>query len=216
MMGFQRLSDFELYPSVGENEINRAEEEMGLILPNVYKKLLQYTNGFIKDDGVVIFGIDIINERNKTYEVGEYAEGYVAVGSNGGGKLFLMIASESATELIQVDSGVMNLKYATVVSESFVRWINDGAINIDFLDEKQEIHNERLCNLILINPPIGGAIDLKKIQEVFNIKKGLFDLLKGSKRLPFVLMKDIPVELATKNLEQLSELGKILKISSVD
>ena len=42
-------------------------------------------------------------------------------------------------------------------------------------------------------------MDLKKIQEVFIIKKGLFDLLKGSKQLPFVLMKDIPVELALKH-----------------
>ncbi|ALZ60941.1 hypothetical protein [Bacillus cereus] len=59
-------------------------------------------------------------------------------------------------------------------------------------------------------------MDLKKIQEVFIIKKGLFDLLKGSKQLPFVLMKDIPVELALKNIELLGELGDILKISSTD
>ncbi|TKI88098.1 SMI1/KNR4 family protein, partial [Bacillus cereus] len=68
----------------------------------------------------------------------------------------------------------------------------------------------------LVSPPVGGAMDLKKIQEVFIIKKGLFDLLKGSKQLPFVLMKDIPVELALKNIELLGELGDILKISSTD
>ncbi|WP_309272561.1 hypothetical protein [Paenibacillus sp.] len=39
---------------------------------------------------------------------------------------------------------------------------------------------------------------MKKIQEVFNIRKGLLDLLKGSKQLPFVLMKDIPVDVAKK------------------
>ncbi|WP_231130298.1 hypothetical protein [Bacillus thuringiensis] len=110
----------------------------------------------------------------------------------------------------------MDPNYATTVSENFIQWINDGAIDIDCVDEEQEVFKEKLCNLILVSPPVGGAMDLKKIQEVFIIKKGLFDLLKGSKQLPFVLMKDIPVELALKNIELLGELGDILKISSTD
>ncbi|MDM5186298.1 SMI1/KNR4 family protein [Bacillus sp. DX4.1] len=210
------MSTYELYSPVDENEIKKVEEEMGLILPNVYKHLLQHMNGFVTENGVVIFGVDIINERNTTYEVREYAKGYVAVGSNGGGKFLLMAANENATELIQVDPGVMDPTYATLVSGNFVQWINDGAIDVEFVGEKQEIHKEKLCNLILISLPVGGVMDLKKIQEVFNIKKGLFDLLKGSKQLPFVLMKDIPVEFALKNIKQLGEIGKILKISSVD
>lgn len=216
MIDVQKLSTYELYSPVDENKIKKVEEEMGLVLPNAYKQLLQHTNGFVAENGVVIFGIDIINERNATYEVREYAEGYVAVGSNGGGKFLLMAANESATELIQVDSGIMNPTYANVVSGNFIKWINDGAVDVEFLDEEQEIYKEKLCDLILISPPLGGARDLKKIQEVFNIKKGLFDLLKGSKQLPFVLMKDIPVELALKNIEHLGELGNILKIYSVD
>lgn len=216
MIDVQKLSTYELYSPVDENEIKKVEEEMGLVLPNAYKQLLQHTNGFVTENGIVIFGVDIINERNTTYEVREYAKGYVAVGSNGEGKFLLMAANENATELIQVDSGVMDPMYATVVSNNFVKWINDGAIDVEFVDEEQEIYIEQLCNLILISPPVGGAMDLKKIQEVFNIKKGAFDLLKGSKQLPFVLMKDIPVELALKNIKQLGEIGKILTISSVD
>ncbi|MGG3798506.1 SMI1/KNR4 family protein [Metabacillus fastidiosus] len=216
MIDIQKLSTFELYSPVDENEIKKVEERMGLILPDDYKQLLQYTNGFAAENGVVIFGTDTINERNITYEVSEYAKGYVAVGNNGGGKFLLMASNKSATELIQVDSGIMDPAYATVVSNSFVNWINNGAINIDAEDKKQEIKNEELCNLILISPPAGGAEDLKKIREIFNIKKGLYDLLKGSKQLPFVLMKDITVELALKNIKQLGELGKTLKISNSD
>ncbi|WCF09241.1 hypothetical protein NDS46_04880 [Paenibacillus thiaminolyticus] len=84
------------------------------------------------------------------------------------------------------------------------------------LEEEDESDNGQFCDLILVNPLRGGATDLKKIQEVFNIKKGLFDLLKGSKQLPFILMRDVPVDVAKKKLEDLGELGQLLKISNTD
>ena len=48
-----------------------------------------------------------------------------------------MTANENATELVQVDSGIMDPNYATTVSENFIQWINDGAIDIDCVDEEQ-------------------------------------------------------------------------------
>ncbi|PDY46388.1 SMI1/KNR4 family protein [Bacillus pseudomycoides] len=134
MIDVQKLSTYELYSPVDENEIKKVEEELGLILPKVYKHLMQHMNGFVTENGVVIFGVDIINERNTTYEVREYAKGYVAVGSNGGGKILLMAANENATELIQVDPGVMDPAYATLVSGNFVQWINGGAIDVEVLE----------------------------------------------------------------------------------
>lgn len=216
MIDVQKLLTYELYSPVDETEIEKVEEEMGLGFPNTYKQLLRHTNGFVNENGVVVFGVDVIHERNKTYEVHEYAKGYVAVGSNGGGKLLLMATHENATKLVQVDLGVMDLNYSVVVSENFIQWVNDGAIDIECVDEEQEVCKEKFCNLILISPPKRGAMDLKKIKEVFIIQKGLFDLLKGSKQLPFVLMEDIPVEFALENIKQLGELGDILKISSID
>ncbi len=216
MINSQYLSNFNLYPAVDENEINKLEVEMGLKFPNVFRELLKLTNGLETEEGVAIFGTDIIIERNQTYEVSEYAQGYLAVGSNGGGKFYLMSANEDSTELLQVDAGVMNPEFASLVSEDFIKWINNGAINIDLLEEENEADQGQLCDLILVNPLKGGATDLKKIQDVFNIKKGLFDLLKGSKQLPFVLMKDIPVDVAKRNLKDLGELSELLKISNVN
>lgn len=216
MINSKSLSSFNLYPVVDENEINKVEVEMGLKFPKVFRELLKLTNGFETEEGVAIFGTDIIIERNQTYEVSEYAQGYLAVGSNGGDKFYLMSANEDSTELLQVDAGVMNPEFASLVSEDFIKWINNGAINIDLLEEEDEADNEQLCDLILVNPLMGGATDLKKIQEVFNIKKGLFDLLKGSKQLPFVLMRDIPVDVANKNLTELGELSVLLEISNVN
>ncbi|WP_242214127.1 SMI1/KNR4 family protein [Bacillus cereus group sp. BfR-BA-01383] len=83
MIDVQKLLTYKLYSPVDETEIEKVEEEMGLAFPNTYKQLLKHTNGFVNDNGVVLFGVDVIHERNKTYEVREYAKGYVAVGSNG-------------------------------------------------------------------------------------------------------------------------------------
>ena len=77
MINVQKLSTYELYSPVDKMKL-KIEEEMGLIFPNAYKQLLKHTNGFVSDNGVVIFGVDIIDEMNKTYEVHEYAKGYVA------------------------------------------------------------------------------------------------------------------------------------------
>jgi hypothetical protein len=81
-------------------------------------------------------------------------------------------------------------------------------------DEEKELHRE-LCNIVLVKPPKGGAKDLKKIQEVFRIKTSLFDLLKNSKRLPFVILKDSPLEEAKKSAGNLGELSEIIGIIPV-
>ncbi len=214
MIDISSLAKFELYPSVEDNEIDKAEKELSLKFPKVFRELLHYTNGLVTDEGGVIFGTDIIVERNRTYEVAEYAKGYVAVGSNGGGKFYLMPANVDATELFQVDCGVMTPEYAKSVSTDFTSWINKGATNIDILDECEEITCNELCDIILIAHPAGGAQDLRKIKEKFNIGKGLFDLLKGSKNLPYLIMKDISLDIATKGLLELGELSKILKLVS--
>lgn len=212
MINRYSLSKFNLYPAADDTEIKKVEIEMGLDFPKVFRDLLKLTNGFETEEGVSIFGTDTIIERNQTYEVSEYAQGYIAIGDNGGGTFYLMSAAEESSQLLQVDAGVMNPEYATIVSEDFITWINNGAINIDLLEDDDESSNEGMCELILVHPLKGGATDLKKIQGVFNIKKGLLDLLKGSKQLPFVLMKDIPFDMAKNKLKELGELGKCLEI----
>ncbi|WP_342439384.1 SMI1/KNR4 family protein [Paenibacillus sp. FSL L8-0436] len=80
MINLQSLSTFNLYPAVDENEINRIEIEIGFKFPKVFRDLLKLTNGFETKEGVIIFGTDVIFERNQTYEVSEYAQGYLAIG----------------------------------------------------------------------------------------------------------------------------------------
>ncbi|MGZ7440956.1 hypothetical protein [Paenibacillus sp. TH7-28] len=57
------------------------------------------------------------------------------MGSNGGGKFYLMVANESSTELWQVGTGVMDPAFASLVSEDFITWVNAGAKDMDLLEE---------------------------------------------------------------------------------
>ena len=86
------LEFYKIYPPAEESRIKKVEQELGMKLPKAYKELLRHTDGFITDDGINIFGTDDIVERNMTYEVKEYAPGYIGVGSDGGDYFFIMVA----------------------------------------------------------------------------------------------------------------------------
>ncbi|MED3183870.1 hypothetical protein [Bacillus thuringiensis] len=64
-------------------------------------------------------GTDDIVERNETWEVTEYANGYVAIGDDGSGNVFLMWQGADVREVRAVDSGDMNPNHATVVTLDF-------------------------------------------------------------------------------------------------
>ncbi|WML33918.1 SMI1/KNR4 family protein [Clostridium sp. OS1-26] len=109
------------------DEIEKVEIVLEYKLPKVYKTLLLMSNGLSVDNGIEIFDTDLLVEMNTEYQVSKYANGYVAIASNGGGKFILMPADESALVVLQVESGALNPKYSTLVDESFIEWINDGA-----------------------------------------------------------------------------------------
>lgn len=64
---------------------------MNVILFNVYKELLRCINGFLIGSGLFIYGMEYIVERNEVWEVDEYVRGYVLIGDDGGGNVFLMV-----------------------------------------------------------------------------------------------------------------------------
>nr|WP_129692369.1 SMI1/KNR4 family protein [Gottfriedia acidiceleris] len=92
----------------------------------VYINLLQQVNGFLTDEGVLIYGTQDLVERNLTYEVSEYATGYVAIGDDSGGTVFLMLQGKEMSQLITVDVGDMNPTNGKVLSTDLFKWIYEG------------------------------------------------------------------------------------------
>lgn len=204
-------SSYVLREPANVDEIEKVEIELGYKLPKVYKNLLQLSNGLSVENGIEIFDTDLLVEMNIEYQVSKYANGYVAIASNGGGKFILMSADESALAVLQVDSGALNPQYSTLVNESFIKWINDGAKNIDWEEEEEEEEQE-LGRIILIEPPKNGARDLRIIEETFNITNRAFEILKGYRNVPFLLAENIPLDGVEEKIKSIGELGKLLKV----
>ena len=200
---------YELREPAKLDEIKKVEISLGYTLPKVYKQLLQKSNGLSVENGIEIFDTELVVEMNIEYQVSKYASGYIAIASNGGGKFILMKADENSLVVLQVDSGALNPKYATIVNESFIEWINDGAKNIDLEEEDEE---EELGSLILIEAPKNGSSDLRIIEEAFDIQYRAFDILKGYKNVPFVLTENVVINEALKKIKSMGELGKLLKV----
>ncbi|GKV57330.1 hypothetical protein NCCP2222_32770 [Sporosarcina sp. NCCP-2222] len=130
MIKFPMKTGLQRNTSADGREIVTLESEMNVTLPNGYKELLTSTNGLSLGGGLVIYGTEDLMERNETWEVSEYAGGYVAIGDDGGGNVFLMRQELEAMEVLLVDAGDMNPKNATVLSPDLLDWVtNEFPIN---------------------------------------------------------------------------------------
>ncbi|MDR7669631.1 SMI1/KNR4 family protein [Bacillus altitudinis] len=111
-----------------ETDINikEAESQLNMLLPHAYKTLLKQTNGCSVEGDVLLYGTEDIVERNKTWEVHHYASGYVAIGDDGGGRVFLMRQAEEEKKVWIVDAGVMDPQHAELVAEDLLSWVSHG------------------------------------------------------------------------------------------
>ena len=106
--------------------IQSIENEMNVKLPKGYRELLEYTDGFSTDSGLVIYGTDDIVERNTTLEVEEYAKGYLAIGDDSGDIVFIVAIDDSNEALWAVGCGDMNPINAKKVANNFSTWLLEG------------------------------------------------------------------------------------------
>ncbi|MCP1528256.1 SMI1/KNR4 family protein [Bacillus sp. FSL W8-1143] len=113
-----------------ETDINikKAESQLNMVLPDAYKNLLKQTNGCSIGGDVLLYGTEDMAERNATWEVQQYASGYVAIGDDGGGRVFLMRQAEEEKKVWIVDAGVMDPQHAELMTENLLKWVSEGCI----------------------------------------------------------------------------------------
>lgn len=159
---------------------------------------------------MLIYGTEDLIERNETWEVNEYAKGYVAIGDDGGGNVFLMELNVEESKIFVLDCGDMNPQNATIIATDFNSWIDSGCVS---KFEEVELDDPiETCSIVLTASPIGGLKDLVNIKNVLHLKISTFDLLKCSKTLPCELVNEYPYYQAKRQIESLGEIGEVLKV----
>ncbi len=90
-------------------------------LPADYVEFLEQSDGITFESGGSLYSSAEIQERNATYEVADYEPGYVAIGDNGGGYLFLL--KEGSASLIYLGGmGSLGSLPLEPLADSVTQW----------------------------------------------------------------------------------------------
>ncbi|WP_338778768.1 SMI1/KNR4 family protein [Metabacillus sp. FJAT-52054] len=208
MIDLSNIPNLILNSPGSESEIQKIEQSMSGQLPDEYRQFLKQTNGFSIGGGIAIYGTEDIEERNETWEVDEYAKGYVAIGDDGGGNVFLMKQIREDNRVIRVDSGTMDPVHGNEISADFKEWIKTGCKS-----ETLQATSTDECKIILKTVPANGIKDLIKIKTVLGIDISSAELLKGSKNVPYTLVDGYPYGKAKKLVEKLGVIGETLELN---
>lgn len=126
MLNLPEIPNLHVNKPVSDIHIKEAESQLNMLLPRAYKALLKQTNGCSFGGEVLLYGTEDMVERNKTWEVRQYASGYVAIGDDGGGQVFLMRLAEEEKKVWIVDAGVMDSRHAELLTDNFLKWVSEG------------------------------------------------------------------------------------------
>ncbi|MCY7618014.1 SMI1/KNR4 family protein [Bacillus pumilus] len=128
MINFPQNPNSHMNEPASDKHIKEAESQLNMVLPDAYKNLLKQTNGCSVGGDVLLYGTEDITERNATWEVQQYASGYVAIGDDGGGQVLLMRLVEDEKKVWIVDAGVMDPQHAELMTGNLLKWVSEGCI----------------------------------------------------------------------------------------
>lgn len=103
--------------------VARARAELEPSVPAPLLTLWQLTDGLLTSAGVAVYAAGCIGERNATYEVAQYAPGFVLVGDDSGGRGFLLRADDPGSPVFSSSLGDLGPEDFHVESADFPSWI---------------------------------------------------------------------------------------------
>ncbi|MEW4192644.1 SMI1/KNR4 family protein [Bacillus altitudinis] len=126
MLNLPQIPNLHMNEPASDIHIKEAESQLNMVLPYAYKSLLKQTNGCSIGGDVLLYGTDDMVERNATWEVQQYASGYMAIGDDGGGQVFLMRLAKEEQKVWIVDAGVIDPQHADLLTKNFLKWVSEG------------------------------------------------------------------------------------------
>lgn len=177
-----------------------------------YKNFLSNIDEGKEVGGLYLYGKNIIEERNETYEVEEYAKDYIGIGDDGGGYMFLM--NIVTGDIIKTPMGYMNPTDSDYVTNIEKDWIKDLSDNVE-MEEWEDDYCSRWGIYLKDNytQNLKGLIQIKRVLGL-SISSG--ELLKSSKNTPYLLKEYGYKEDAESKITKLGDYGRGLIIKQID
>jgi hypothetical protein len=110
-------------PPATAAQIDALATALGLELPEEYRALLAEANG-VSANLVQIYPVEVVPERNATYEVAEYAPRYLVVGTVNDFPVLLRAGRRSP--VYENDWGAMTPDCMDELAPSLAEWIGRG------------------------------------------------------------------------------------------
>jgi hypothetical protein len=96
------------------------------MLPSTIIDVLAQQQGIPRDDGLLLYGLDDVEERNATFEVADYLPGYLLIGDDSGGRGILVALTSTAHPVYACGLGAMNEEDVVPLADSLQAWAQEG------------------------------------------------------------------------------------------
>jgi len=93
-------------------------------LPGALRQLLKLSNGFLTPGGVHLYGTGDLAERNQTFEISEYSQGYLLIGDDSGGKGYLMRLGDEDSAIFSSGLGDLDVAGFRQEAATLQEWID--------------------------------------------------------------------------------------------
>ena len=117
------LTSLNKQPGASDAAIAEGGRQLNLKLPEEYVEFLKLSNGgegFIgKNSYVILWGVDELASLNQSYEVQQYAPGFLVFGSNGGGEAYGFDTRTTTLPVVQIPFVGMDWSLAQPLGGSF-------------------------------------------------------------------------------------------------
>ena len=115
------------------SEIANLGNQLGFALPDSYKTLLEFTDGLLLDNGLSIYPIDLVKERNETFEITTYCPDHLLIGDDSGGTGILISRIEIDPVVVKSGFGDLVPPYE-IVAKTLSTWIEAGLVWVTYID----------------------------------------------------------------------------------
>lgn len=188
---------FEKNPPASEEEIKKIEKQLGLEIPEVYRRFLLKANGMVFEL-CVVYGTEDVVEACINNQLSEYAPGYLSIGNDNGDRELIIKADKNAVMCGFIDAGAIGTA-ETDEWFCFSKWVENGCV---MRSENDSLSDE--VDIMIIAVPDDRIKFLVEIRKVFSLKIPMSEFRKNIDNLPYVIVKDIKYAKAKKLIAKLN------------